>query len=237
MGINLNLFFVQEELRQMSRYLDIVASALEVNFSNIDSAYEKTWAEGTSEDLSDDYIEWVISQHQDELIEAGEDFPQLLLISFVILWYSFVEQKLLNLCEELNLTVTISAKGDENFGKGIRRARKFLLHSKNYEINQKHWQELVYISKLRNLIVHEGRTLKLSYIKPDKEAIIYKTDNGLDLYVPIDKDLYEYMERHGLFKVSSMLLNIVPSIDYCKELVSFGGEIFRKLYKDLKSVE
>lgn len=237
MGINLRLFFIQEELSQMSRYLDTVVSALETNLRNVDITYENTWKDGFSEDISDEYIEWVIGQHNDELIEAGEDFPQLLLISFVILWYSFVEQKLLDLCEELQLKVTISAKGEENFGKGIRRARKFLLQAKNYEIDQKHWQELVYIGKLRNLIVHEGRTIKLSYLKPDGESVPYKMANGSNLYISIDANLYEYMEKHNLFWVGSVFFNIIPSIDYCKELVDFGREIFKKLYHDLESAE
>jgi len=237
MGINLHLFFIQEELRQMSRYLDTVVSALEKKYQEIDTVYEDTWKDRVADELSDDYVEWVLSQHQDELIEAGEDFPQLLLISFVILWYSFVEQKMLDLCDELNLTITISAKGEENFGKGIRRARRFLLHVKNYEIYQKHWQELVYIGKLRNLIVHEGRNIKLSYVKPDGESVVHKVPSGLDLYIPIDGDLHKYMERHKLFSISGVNLNIMPSIDYCNELVRFGGEIFRKLYGDLRSTE
>jgi hypothetical protein len=234
MGVNLSLFFIQEELRQMSRYLDIVVSALGTNFRNVDIMHENLWEGGTAEELSDDYIEWVTSKHQDELIEAGQDFPQLLLVSFVILWYSFVEQKLLDMCEELSLTITISAKGEENYGKGIRRARKFLLQGKKYEIDQAHWQELVYIGKLRNLLVHEGRTIRLSFIKPERESVVYKKNDSLDLYIPIDANLFQYMEKHNLYEMSGVLLNIVPSVDYCKGLVNFGSEFFKKLHNDLK---
>jgi hypothetical protein len=50
---------------------------------------------------------------------------------------------------------------------GIKRARKFLLLTRNYEINSDHWQELVPISRLRNFIVHEGTRITGSYLKPD----------------------------------------------------------------------
>jgi len=41
MGLNLSLYFIQVELNQMSRYLDVVVSALETNFKSVDSAYEE----------------------------------------------------------------------------------------------------------------------------------------------------------------------------------------------------
>jgi hypothetical protein len=199
--------------------------------------FEEAMKEEASDELSDEYIDCVINKHQDDLIEAEHDFPQLLLVSFIILWYSFVEQKLLDFCEEMKLVIVVSPKGEESLGKGIRRARNFLSQAKNYEIYQKHWQELVYIGRLRNLLVHEGRNIKLSYLKPDGESVVYKCENELDLYIPIDKGLYDYIKKHRLFEVSGVRLNIIPSIEYCKELVKFGGEIFRKLHNDLESTK
>jgi hypothetical protein len=238
MGFNFSLFFIHEELGQMSKYLDVVVSGLNTNLENISLRHElELEAETTNNEFSDDYVDWVLSKHQDELIEAGQDFPQLLMISFVILWYSFVEQHLLDFCEELDLAISVSAKNEENLGKGIKRAHKFLSRVRNYNIDQKHWQELLYISKLRNILVHEGRNIRLSYVKPDGESVVCKNENSLDLYVPIGKEFYEYMKKRDLFVISGMFFNITPSIDYCRGLVEFGGEIFRKLYSDLRSTK
>jgi len=235
MGLNLSLYFIQVELNQMSRYLDVVVSALETNFKSVDSAYEEAMKEEISNsEFSDDYREWVISNHEDELIEAGQDFPQLLLVSFIILWYSFVEQKLLEFCDELGLTISITAKSKENFDTGIKRAYKLLSQTKDYQIYQKHWQELAYISKFRNLLVHEGKQLRLSYMKPDGQSVVYKRENELDLYIPIDEDLFRYLDKHKLIEVWGVSLNIIPSIDYCKGLIELAREIFIKLYGDLQ---
>lgn len=237
MGINLSLFFVQEELSQMGKYLDVVASALETNFNSVTVAHEEILQkmEGANE-IDEDYVEWILSKHEDEVFEAGKDFPQLLMISFVILWYSFVEQKLLDFCEDLELKITISPKDKkESLEEGIKRARKFLLRAKGYDIDQKHWQELLSIGKLRNLLVHEGKKIELGLVKPEKESVSYKNSDGLEFYIPIDKSLYEYMNKNKLFEVSGVFFDIMPSIEYCKRLVSFGGEIFKKLHYDLRA--
>ena len=238
MSFNFSLYFIQEELRQMSRYLDVVVASLETNFKRVDSAYEEAMKEEVpNSEFSDDYVEWMLGKHEGELIEAGQDFPQLLLVSFVILWYSFVEQKLLDFCDELGLTISITPKSNKNFHKGIRRAYKFLSQARDYKIHQNHWQELLSISRLRNLLVHEGKQLKLSFIKPDGQSVIYKRENESDIYLPIDDDLYKYLCKHNLFEISGVFMNIVPSIEYCKELVKLGNEIFIKLYADLKSTK
>ena len=235
MKFNFSLYFIQQELNQMSKYLDVVVEALETNFKSVNSAYEEaTKEEIPDSEFSDDYSEWLINKHEDELTEAGRDFPQLLLVSFIILWYSFVEQKLLEFCEELGLTISITAKSRENFDAGIKRAYKLLSRTKNYQIYQNHWQELSYISKFRNLLVHEGKQIGLSYIKPDGQSVAYKRENELDLYIPIDEDLFGYLDKHKLIEIYGVFLNIIPSIDYCKGLIELAREIFIKLYSDLQ---
>ena len=235
MGFNFPLYFIQVELRQMSKYLDVVSSALSENANNVKVAFEEAMKNDPVEQLPDDDIDWVVDDYQEDLIEAEYEFPRLLLVSFVILWYSFVEQKLLDFCEELNLTITVSPKNRESMGKGVRRARRFLSIVKNYEIDQTQWNELVYISKLRNLLVHEGKEINLSYLKPEGDGILYQKDGDLDIYLPVEKDLFNYMKRHDLFIVSGLSFEITPSVDYCKGLVKLATEIFNKLYKDLKT--
>ena len=117
---------------------------------------------------------WENADSEDDFLSATQEFPQLLLLSFIVIWYSFVEQNLLELCEELKLRISFGAKENENFDKGIRRARKFLLRGRNYEIDADHWRELIEISRLRNYIVHDGKRITYSHVKPDRQFVPMK---------------------------------------------------------------
>ena len=170
--MNIRQMVIDYELDQMSRYLDLVQESLQRNHDHLEARFVEMTGEVTNSasecvgSSSDDY--------EDEFFEATQDFPQLLRLSFIVIWYAFVEKNLLDLCEELNLTVSVGAKENDNLDKGIRRARKFLVRAKNYEIDADHWQELIEINRLRNHIVHDGKRLRYSYLKPDGQFVRYE---------------------------------------------------------------
>lgn len=196
----------------------------------MDEFYQKEIAREMSED------EWAIldGSYTDELIEAGEDFPQLLFLSFIVTWYSFIELKLLDLCEHLKLSISISPKDNSNFGQGITKARKFLLACKDYEIDGKHWQELTTIRRFRNIIVHEGGRLSCDYFKPDRQYASHTLENGVTIYISVDETLFHYLQKHNMIRFSNPpFVDINPTFEYSKYLVEFGKEIFDKLYSDL----
>jgi hypothetical protein len=230
MGMKLGYLLITLELEQMSKYLDMVQTSLEQHFEKLEASYQESMAREITEDeatILDDH-------YTDDFIEAARDFPQLLLVSFVVTWYSFVEQQLIDLCERLELSISVKPKDSESFSKGIRRARKFLLEAGNYKIEANHWQELINVGRLRNTLVHEGKRLHGSYSMPDGECVPYTTDNGLTVYIPIEDSLYRYLQKHDMIQSSGLFFYILPSFDYCRYLVVFGKQLFSKLYADLR---
>jgi len=230
MRMNIGYLLIRLELEQMSRYLDLVETSLQQHFKKLETSYQEDMAQEMTEDeaaIWDDH-------YTDDFIEAGQDFPQLLLLSFIVTWYSFVEQRLIDLCEELKLSISVNPKNNESFGKGIWRARRFLLEARKYSIDAIHWQELTRIGRLRNAIVHDGRRLPWSYYKSDGQSMPHSLDDGTTVYIHIEKDLFHYLQKHNMIEYSGPFFDIVPSFDYCNSLVKFGKELFSKLYNDLK---
>lgn len=227
--MNIRLMLITYELDQMSKYLDLVLDSLQQHFEGVEEFYRKEMMRDLTED------EWAIldGSYMDDLIEAGENLPQLLLSGFVVTWYSFVEQKLTHLCQSLELSTTIN---QESFtrDKGIRKARKLLKHSKGYMIDEQQWQKLVMIGKFRNLIVHEGNNLPFSYHKPDKTSVSHTLENGIPVYLQIDDSLFEYMKKQKILKFSSSTsVELNPTFEYCQQLIKFGKEMFEQLYRDM----
>lgn len=229
MGINIRAWMTNYELEQMSRYLSLIETSLSQHLEEIEAAYRKDMAEEMTEDeyhmLEDHYI--------DQFLETGRDFSQRLFSSFVVAWYSFVEQQLLDICENLNLRVVIGPKDNRNLGKGIRRARRFLLEASRYEIHPPHWQELVEVGQLRNFIVHEGTRLVGSYLPSEEEMVEFQSDMGNTFYFPISRVLFRYLQKHDLVAHSDIFMDIIPTFSYCNYLVEFGKKFFRKLHTDL----
>jgi hypothetical protein len=221
--MNIRQMLIDYELDQMSRYLDLVQESLQRNYDQLEARYTEiggAW--------NDDY--------EDSFVEATQEFPQLLLLSFIVIWYSFAEQKLLELCEELKLRISFGAKENENFDKGIRRARKFLLRGRNYEIDVDHWRELIEINRLRNYIVHDGKRITNSHVKPDRQFVPYEIDGGTVVFLIIDEALFSYLQKHGIATTGGPFVEILPSVEYCQSLVEFGRKLFQKLNADLRPI-
>lgn len=230
MGINVAYWIIEVELEQMSKYLNLVQNSLDEHLKEIDTSYH----EDLKLEMPPDEAASMEDYYLDAYIEAGREFPRLLLSSFIITWYSFVEQELIELCARLKLSFTVGPKDNEYFDKGIRRARKFLLKAKGYEIDSSLWQELINIGKLRNILVHEGKTLSCDYLKPEGKYVSHTDDQGVMFYISVEEALYRYLQKHNMVEISSpLLVEIVPTFEYCNYLVEFGKKLFRKLYKDL----
>jgi hypothetical protein len=228
--MNVSYWLLINELERMSKYLELLKNTVQLRYEDLEESYEKDMAREMDEDeaaiLQDVYT--------DDFIEAAESLPQLLLSSFIISWYSFVEQKLIDLCDDLHLSVRITPKDNKSMGKGIRRARTFLIEGANYEIDKVHWQELLDVNKLRNVIVHEGKDLTTTYSKPDGQPISFTTDSNTPIYILADDGLVHYLNKHNLIKRFDTLFEILPSFEYCEYLIKLSEKLFSKLYTDLK---
>ncbi len=225
---------LQLELHQMTKYLELVQDSLSQNIIEIEADFQEDIDRGKFSDMDEDEAFALLEQHEDAVFELSRSIPQFILCGFIISWYSLVEQKLLDLCQALDLSVSIGPKDNESMGKGIRRARRFLLKAKDYEIDNRHWQELITIGRLRNILVHEGKHLSCHYLKPDDKYVIYSSEDGLTLYIEVEDELFRYLQQHNLLKISvPPHIDILPSFEYCEYLLEFCEEFFSKLYKDL----
>lgn len=230
MDLNIRYLLLTYKQKQMGRYLDVVHSSLDVHQQRFIESVEEM-ADGLTEDEKYELYE----HYQDDYIEVSGDFPRQLYSNFVVSWYSVVEQELFNVCDDLNLKMTITVRDSENLGKGINRAHRFLHNAANYEIERSHWQELTNIRQVRNWIVHRGTLIPYSYFEraDDKSKTVpIELDSGNTVYLQIDPNLHRYLESHGAIEYSG-LFHLSPSYEYCKHLVEFGREFFSKIYTDL----
>jgi hypothetical protein len=232
MGIDLKQFFVDYELEQMTRYLTMVKKSLAQEMEKLDIKYKYYFENEIDDDVEDEFL---IDEYTDGLLEIEKDFPKLTYGSFVVAWYSFTEQTLLDICESNNLKIVVSAKGNDSLGRGIWRAKKFLSEAAKFEIDNKKWQELVNINRLRNFIVHEGYKLRGSYIENDKPFTVYETESGANIYFNLDGNLYRYLEKNSMISHSGVALEIIPTYEYCNYLIGFAKPLFKTIFDNLKT--
>src|SRR5262245_27083581 len=112
------MYYVLEgEFDLMSKYLETLPSFLTSSELEL-QGYLEQQASDLDEEAKYDFYE----SYQDEFAELGEEFPRLLLNGFIVTWYSFVEQQLIELCHRRKLTITISGAAisirdrDDGFG-------------------------------------------------------------------------------------------------------------------------
>jgi hypothetical protein len=220
---------------QMQRFLYLTKSALDQATNESQAAMKIL----QTDDYHDERKEEIFSLLHDEFIEVNYQFPCMLYSSFLSAWYSFVEHNLIQLCDDLQLTVSIKIHERDDAGTGIQRANKFLKEAAKYEVPDKYWQELNRIRQIRNKIVHENGELASSVIKPSNEKTVplhldstYEGDPEM-LYVRIESNLLQYIEQHALFRYDRQLY-LDPSFDYCLGLVDFGRSLFLEIWKGLE---
>jgi hypothetical protein len=230
MSFNYNSWLITQELKQMDRYLDLLATAVSDNKKQFDITVEEFAKKTTTESEREEFSDFVESVYE----EIEEDFPRLLFSSFVVSWYSFTEIRLMDFCRHHKLKISISIQDNENFDKGIRRAYKFLSQAANYRIDNTHWQELTRVGRIRNIIVHDNGRLSSSRVDDTGNSPISKKTIGGRLYLNMEKDLYQYFQKHNLLEFRGWFC-VTPNFDYCKHLVTFGLEFFETLYKTYDS--
>jgi hypothetical protein len=226
MSFDIGNWLISYELKQMERYVDLLHVAISDNQKQFDASIEEITSAMSKEEKDQFYV-----INEDDFIEVESDFPRLLFSSFVVSWYSFVENHLLDFCRFRNFKITVSIQDNEHYGEGIRRAYNFLERAAGYKIDNEHWQELTRIGKTRNRIVHNNGRIPSSPLDMVNNGTPVKVEGGQTYYLQVDRDLYDYFQRHHLVEYSG-LFQITPNLDYCKHLVKFGLELFEKLQKD-----
>lgn len=227
MAFDFEKYLINSELGQFSRYVNIVNRSLSQEIEKVNQEYKSDLEHNSQE--NDEAYELMVSLYENQFVEFDLEFPKLIFGSFIVAWYSFVEQKLLDFCEKQNLRISISAKEGLNLGKGIWRAKKFLLDASNYKIEDKFWIELANANRLRNFIVHEGYTYKGSYTEIEKPFVLYQLNAGETIYFNVDENLYKYIHQHSMATHIGSTLYIVPTFEYCEHLIGFAKLLFNTL--------
>ncbi len=224
------LWLIEYDLDRMGSYISHIHKLLSTELEQFERETEE-FAASLSEADRDDFYEYKSEEYQG----LKTDMPRQMYASFVVSLYSFVEDELLRVCDLTKATINVGVRDQKDLGKGINRARMFLKEGKGYEIDQRHWQELTDLNKLRNRLAHGSADLKRFIEKPKLDNAQYVTLNVDDEehYVQIQNSLYNYLRRHNMLGYNGTYY-ISPSIEYCKQLVDFGKQLFRKIYADLK---
>jgi len=230
---------LDQELAIITEHLDVVQRIIDTFFEQKDEFIQHEIMKRKDDndefygnienwrDHIDDDSEWWA--HDVFNTKYKKKYPQILYGGFVLSVFSVIERNLLNICEILKLTLTIGPKGCENIGRGIYRAKDLLRKSGNYDINPKHWKELVQISRLRNHIIHNGYQYTLhnsEEIDTDFLRFSFSLQSSA-----INDDLLCYLEDHG---ITTDFGEIVPHINYLSDLIKFARDFLLKICIDVK---
>lgn len=211
-----------QEFKQLRIYLAYTSSAIDDNQRQFFDRINEQ-----NKGMTDDEL----SEHN----EVTLDFPRLLYSSFVITWYAFVEHQLLEICRRSNLRISISIDDNERYGEGINRVYNFLLKACDYRISDDTWQELKRIGRVRNQIVHNNGKINFPDEATDGEIQKYvkvKDRNGLDIYLSIDSDFYNYLRSYKIIQDGSIFY-INPDYKFCRHLIGFAIDMLKKVDRDL----
>jgi hypothetical protein len=224
-------FFLEYEISQIQKYLKFNNSAMK--------NYQGTFAQGVSDkskDMPKSQKEAFLSYYADELSNMHFAHPSMFFSSFVVTWFSFVEVNLLEICKRLDLKATIEVKEKIDIREGIDRAWVFLRKGAEYDFEKDVWDEIIFIRKMRNIIVHNHGRIDYSNSKPEKKFennfVKLKPFGDEIIYVQIDKNLFDYLKSYNLYDVFEYF-EIHPSREYCQHLVDLAKELFNDLDKKL----
>lgn len=151
---------VEMTLGQMNDHLDMMEQHISESEKRLENEFEQfVQSYGASE------AEYALSDE----IGTVQQYPLFLYSSFVVMWYSFIEQSLFDLCFELD-----RESWNKEREKGYPRlddARRFFTE-KGFQVGKnKNWQELTNIRKLRNILVHRGNKIWITHRKPDDDFL------------------------------------------------------------------
>jgi tetratricopeptide (TPR) repeat protein len=218
------------ELETISEHLDAAQEMIDSFLENKDGfiqseieKYKKEEEENPSygDDNNEEWANFVFNRKYHKL------YPQIVLGGFILTIYSVIERYLIDICEILRLSITVSPKGCENFSRGIYRARKLLKEVGNYEINPDHWKELIHISRLRNQLIHNGYKYTLQDMEEiDPESVEAKMSFE---YAAINNDMLCYLEEKA---ITNDFGEIIPHYNYIDDLKTFARKIILQICVD-----
>jgi hypothetical protein len=141
-------------------------------------------------------------------------FPNLQRRSTLIVLFSFLESQLDQLCKLFADTRRLNIIHTDLKGKGIDRSRRYLkkVIGLPLEDNSTVWQEITWIQKIRNVVVHNDAKL-------DDENIAQYVDRAQ--YLSLSSESYYSHDVDEINILEGYLTYILDTFDsYCRELNS-----------------
>lgn len=137
-----------------------------------------------------------------------KEFPNIFRYSFLVACYSYLEQELIAECKVERNVKSLSLDVTDLSGKGIIRAKNYLTKVAGVDFpDYESWNEITYIMKIRNFIVHRDGVLDDS-----------KKAEKIRAYIGRRQD------------ISIMENKIILSADYCRHVVNIIEAFLGSLY-------
>ncbi|MCY8473303.1 hypothetical protein [Bacillus halotolerans] len=190
--------FISDQLQTFKEYAEFVESNLRKELNDyVDLCNHYNMDE-------DDFLYW----HYDEISQYRDHFPSIMRNSLFISIYSFLEDKVIDLCKSTDET---GKKLDELKGNGIQRASSFIKKVKKeyFPDDTKEWNFIQNANKIRNCIVHCGGDIE----KAKEPEIVRNAVNGLK---NVKVDIHN---------------NILLNEDFCTEFIDVVDKFLSDLYR------
>lgn len=219
------------ELRQMELYLDFLRLAVQ----NVEEKLEIKYSpEDLDKVINSDEFSTEMEEYNKYLDLFGSlygDFPRRLYSSFIVSWYSFIEDTLGKVCDELSSN---QRKLAEFKNRGLLLVQE-IFNNSDIEFIPNHLKELKMINIIRNRIVHNGGTYPIFHEKPVGKRLLgpfrYIDEYVIerDYYLDMDKNFHKYLQENKVLRIYKSAI-ILPEIDYCYHLVSLGRELLNDIF-------
>lgn len=192
-------FLVSGQLKKFEEYAEYIESTLRRELNK----YEKTINE-----LNNDQVDEFIDCYYDEIAQYQDDFPSIMRNSLFISIYSFLEEKVIDLCDQPDKT---AIKLKDLQGNGISRASVFIKKVKkdDFPEDTKEWHFIKNANQIRNCIVHCGGDI-------DKAKNPKKITNAVN-----------ELENVSLSRHNRIILNEKFCFEFIHVVEKFLGDLYK----------
>jgi len=195
--------FFQEAVRSLRDCLKAAEEALERQQVELDRRFKQLAAQLAAQSTDPEEADQALEPLRDESWEMEEVFSQIQRKAFTAGALGVMEHQLNGLCNALAMRANLPDRVTDLSGKGIYRARKFLVDVIGLDLSDvdKEWQELNRAQKVRNVIVHADGELVgadadlLSYIMKSPHLEIDGSPDAVKLTATFPLHALEAAER------------------------------------------
>ncbi|MFH0070807.1 hypothetical protein [Peribacillus sp. NPDC056705] len=221
---------IQWGLDSFSNYIDEMEDILSVQLKKLEKKYKEE-IKNISEDQAEDLFEY---NYADQVSYLKDDFPNILRKSFVTSLYSFLEQQLGKICEQVQL----ARLDDSKIRSGIFNYYEYLTDEVRVDFDtlNEAWSKIEKINKIRNHIVHNGDDT-LNKVKSPQSKEEKRNNAAIDAYLYFnlakeDKVYNDFLISEN--KANKLKYDIKISSDFCEEILNITRVFFDTLTNLLK---